>query len=110
MRKHPNTRIEKYRDLGYSDTKDGNNGIFWVKDLKIIASDGMGWDHVSVSLNLRCPTWKEMCRVKGLFFRDDECVVQYHPAKNDHIDIHEFCLHLWRPQGVEIPMPMPEMV
>ena len=39
------------------------------------------WEHVSVSLPDRCPTWEEMCFIKDLFWNSDECVVQYHPPK-----------------------------
>lgn len=73
--------------------------------LRIVLSTGLGWDHVSVSTRARCPTWDEMCRVKKICFQPEECAVQYHPAEADYIDCHPFCLHLWRPQQVEIPMP-----
>lgn len=71
----------------------------------VVFSWGGGWDHVSVSFQRRCPTWEEMCIVKDIFFRDDECVVQYHPAKKDYVNMHPYCLHLWRPQNEKIPMP-----
>lgn len=48
----------------------------------IIASWGGGWEHVSVSLNNRCPTWEEMCMVKDIFWGEDECVIQFHPPKS----------------------------
>jgi hypothetical protein len=73
--------------------------------LRIIASWGEGWDHVSVSLENRCPVWQEMCYVKDLFWRPEECVMQLHPPKADWVNYHEHCLHLWRPQGKEIPQP-----
>lgn len=41
----------------------------------IIASWGGGWEHVSVSLSNRCPTWEEMCMVKDIFWGEDECVI-----------------------------------
>lgn len=78
--------------------------------LKVICSWGMGWDHVSVSLESRCPSWAEMCWVKDLFFKPEECVVQYHPPESTYKHLHPYCLHLWRPQGAEIPMPSTEMV
>ena len=37
--------------------------------LRVLFSDGLGWDHVSVSLADRCPTWAEMCFIKDLFLR-----------------------------------------
>lgn len=75
--------------------------------MTIIVSDGSGtgWDHVSVSLPHRCPTWGEMCWVKDQFWREDECVVQFHPPKDDGVNIHVFCLHLWKRVGESFPMP-----
>lgn len=78
--------------------------------IAVIASNGGGWDHVSVSTSKRTPTWEEMQRVKELFFEDDEVVIQIHPAKNDYVNFHPYCLHLWRPQNHEIPLPDVTMV
>lgn len=76
----------------------------------VVFSWGGGWDHVSVSYQHRCCTWDEMCRVKDMFFREDECVVQYHPAKADYVNNHPYVLHLWRPQAVPMPVPPKEFV
>lgn len=73
--------------------------------LKVIASVGLGWDHVSVSLPNRCPNWPEMSRVKDLFFCDDETAMQLHVPAADHVNNHPYCLHLWRPHDVAIPRP-----
>lgn len=124
MRPAPNPLIEPHSVRAgrmASSADDGNNGAFLIPHvrvvLQIIASDGMGWDHVSVvpvdrrgQHLFRTPTWAEMCFVKSLFFADDECVVEYHPPKHAYRNAHEYCLHLWRPQGAEIPLPDPEMV
>ena len=86
-----------------------DGGSFEIKsrgvNLFIIASFGAGWDHVSVSCDFRCPTWEDMCLVKSIFFRDDETVIQYHPKKSEYVNLHTFCLHLWKPQNSEIPTP-----
>ena len=37
------------------------------REMAIIASWCGGWEHVSVSLQNRCPTWDEMCRIKDIF-------------------------------------------
>jgi hypothetical protein len=99
MRNEPNIRIEQFRTDGPKDT---NCGVFFIswrgETLVTIAASGAGWDHVSVSVNGRCPVWAEMCHVKELFFKDDEWVMQLHPPKSDHINIHPYVLHLWRPQ------------
>lgn len=89
--------------------KDGNNGAFLVPFesnlLVIIASDGEGWEHVSVCMKNRTPNWREMCYVKDLFWDEEDCVIQYHPPKSDYINNHPNCLHLWRPIGKDIPRP-----
>ena len=72
--------------------------------LRVIFSDGFGWDHVSVTAS-RTPTWDEMCYVKGMFFYEDECVVQYHPPVAVYVNCHPRCLHLWRPQAFDIQLP-----
>ena len=89
---------------------DAEGGYFVMNNLRIIASNGEGWDHVSVSLPDRCPTWIEMSKVKEAFFSDDECVIQYHPPKANYVNNHEFTLHLWRPQQMDIPMPPTDLV
>ena len=78
-----------------SDESYGNNGAFKIKNLNIIASDGYGWEHVSISLPHRAPKWNEMCRVKEMFWDDTDTVVQFHPPKNDYVNNHNYCLHLW---------------
>lgn len=78
--------------------------------MRVIASSGEGWDHVSVSRANRCPNWIEMQHVRRLFFRDDETVMQLHPPIADHINVAVNCLHLWRPQHAEIPRPPAWMV
>ena len=119
VRKSPTKKIEQYRVTTgplASDATFGANGLFQIPYegaiLNVIASDGLewmmpgpAWEHVSVSLQARCPTWREMCFVKNLFWCDDETVVQLHVPKADHVNCHEYCLHLWKPIGVEIPRP-----
>lgn len=99
MRPAPNERAEEMRLDG---PRNSNCGFFAGKtgsaSLRMQVSDGVGWDHVSVSLPTRCPSWEEMCWVKRLWFLDEEAVMQLHPAKSEHVNYHPFCLHLWRPQ------------
>lgn len=78
--------------------------------LNFIASWGAGFEHVSVSIPTRCPSWEQMCLVKETFWRDDECCMQLHPKKEDYVNNHPFCLHIWRPIDEEIPMPPSLMV
>lgn len=36
---------------------------------------------------------------------DDETVIEYHPSKENYVNIREHCLHLWKPQNTAIPVP-----
>lgn len=77
-----------------------------------IASDGMDWEHVSVTVlgQPRCPTWEEMCYIKSVFWDEDQAVMQLHPPKEDWVNNHPYCLHLWRPMKAQIPLPAKIMV
>lgn len=97
-----------------STEADGFSGLFRLvldgKMVRCIASDQLGWKHVSVSLEYerKPPSWSIMAKVKDLFWEDDETVVQYHPAKKDYVNFHEGCLHLWQYIGggpFEMPLP-----
>lgn len=115
--------LDKYRVRGsevhfFGAPGDSGNGCFKVfvrgRSFYVIASNGGGWEHVSISpgsdRRKSCPTWDEMCAIKDMFFRPDECVVQYHPAATDYINLHPYCLHLWRPVEGTFPTPPKEFV
>lgn len=93
---------------------DSGNGCFVIPcegvELAVIASDGGGWDHVSVSTRTRCPTWEEMEHVRKLFARPLEVWVQFGLPARDHINAHPYCLHWWRQQSRELRLPPVYMV
>ena len=99
-----------------SDETYGWNGAFLVplngQLYHVIIGDGMGWKHLSITNAQRkeIPSWSTMCQVKGLFYGDDEWCVQFHPAKDDNVNDHPYCLHLWMPLDVELPKPLAVMV
>ena len=109
---------EKYRVLDgllKSVSVDGNNGAFVIppkianRQLAVIISDGLGWEHVSVHCfigkkNLT-PCWEEMCYVKSLFWDVEDVVMELHPAKSEYVNCHPHTLHLWRPIELSIPTP-----
>lgn len=115
MRKIIRPEINKYRvregiyksgdDLGYTGAfhipkKEYPNTVFTV----IACEDHEGWDHVSVSLETRCPTWDEMCYIKDLFWDEEELVIQFHPPKSKYKSFHPYCLHMWKsPQEIKLP-------
>ena len=108
-------RLRKHPTMG-SDDSYGNNGMFIVPydklTLNCLASDGIGWEHVSVTVkgDSKPPSWGIMCYVKDLFWGDEDCIIQYHPPKYLYVNNHPYCLHLWQPTNVKIPIPDPKLV
>ena len=109
-------RIRTHRTLG-TDERAGNNGAFDIpspkRSLWCIVSDGMGWEHVSVSVKAEpknLPSYKEMCSIKDLFWGSEDVVVQFHPKKSQFVNFHKGCLHLWRPIDQSLPTPDSIMV
>jgi hypothetical protein len=118
--------VEKGRVLrpGLATPRGETCGAFYLKAptgavLFVMVGDAVEWpfpgppfEHVSAHVRpdratdpRRCPTWEEMCWLKDLFFGPEEVVVQYHPPKSAAVNIHNWTLHLWRPVGVEVPLP-----
>lgn len=116
MRRAPNQRIEPFRIKDWELEHFGQsfegtrNGAFEFPFkgviLRAISSDGLGWDHVSVSTNrMRTPTWEEMAYIKDLFWEDEEVCWEYHPAKSQYVNCHPYTLHIWRRRGFKMVVP-----
>lgn len=67
------------------------------KWLNFMFSIQMGWEHLSVSMPSKTPSWDQMCVMKDIFFEDEEECFEYHPKKSEYVNIHPHCLHIWRP-------------
>lgn len=66
--------------------------------LKVLAAiEPDGWEHVSVSLPGRDPTWEEMCFIKDLFFEREDVCLQFHSKHSQYVNLHQHCLHIWKP-------------
>lgn len=88
---------------------DGGRAVLTLPNWQgsVIWSFGGGWEHVSVSpfKHRITPSWEDMCRVKDIFFKGDEWVVQFHPPKEEYVNNVPNCLHLWRPIKEAMPVP-----
>lgn len=98
--------------LEFSD--DGIKGFINIErvDMTFVASWGGGWDHVSVAPLKKniTPSWDMMCKVKDIFFKPDEAVIQIHPPKDEYVNNMPNCLHLWRANDKEMILPPSFMV
>lgn len=77
--------------------------------LRVVVSWGEGWEHVSVAHRTRVPMYDEMAYIARHFW-PDQTAMQLHVPASDHINIHPYCLHWWRPTTQEIPRPPAWMV
>jgi len=126
MRKIYDSKLSRYRvTSGFyaSDDSSEYRGKFFIpykfnpsKPKMTVLSSGpkkdkdiddplLNWEHVSISYPSRCPTWAEMCFIKNIFWSEEETVLQYHPAKKYYMNLHEYCLHLWKPVHFEVILP-----
>ena len=118
MRNEPNLRVDNYRlpSVTVEPSPRGcNGGAFAIPGkfgtLRVISSgsdlypDAEGWEHVSVSYTNGTPSWEDMDKVKRLFWKDEETVVQFHPAESAKINQHPHTLHLWKPVNSNYVLP-----
>lgn len=70
------------------------NGLF-ILATAAEYDDGREWLHVSVSRKSRLPSYDELTRIKRDFIGDDKKAVLVLPEKEKHVNIHNYCLHLF---------------
>lgn len=103
IKKTPNLFIEAEAE------NDGIGGYYYDrfnnKKLNFIFSYQMGWEHLSVSMPSKTPSWEQMCMMKNIFWNEDEACVEYHPKKEDYVNNHKHCLHIWKPTNEVLPLP-----
>lgn len=103
---------EPYRRKLGGELGDRTHGWFKfpARSCTVIASNGGGWEHASMARPDRVPTWEEMQWLKAELWQAEDCVVQFHPPASRYVNVHPFCLHLWRPLEAELPMPPKWMI
>lgn len=116
MRPVPWSHLEQYRlklPGNHWESQPGDDfgaflipcGVFQIRCIATVGNTEIPWEHVSVSLENRTPTWAEMDYIKDQFWKPEEMVIQYHVPKSLHVNIHPHCLHMWRPWKLKIPLP-----
>lgn len=93
------------RNINICQTDDFGGGRATMGKCFIVFSRDLGWDHVSASYSNRCPTWEEMCKLKKIFWENEDVVMQLHPKKSEYVNNFPYCLHLLKPQNTDIPTP-----
>ena len=90
---------------------DGKVNINGIKCSLIFSWYG-GWKHVSIMPYDKkiIPSWNDMCKLKNMFWSENEAVMQIHPRKEDYVNTAKNCLHLWKPTEEDMPLPPKEFV
>jgi len=91
--------------FGLEQMKKIRNSHVWRSEsnIKVFYSEDntpkWGWlKHLSISKKDRYPTWDEIVMVKEKFLGDID-VAMILPKKEDYINLHENCFHLWQIPG-----------
>lgn len=79
-----------------------------VQGLALIYSedeiDGKTWRHLSLSRRSRMPSYDDLQRAQRAFLDVDWPAYQVFARAAEHVNLHNFCLHLWQPVGFD-PFP-----
>lgn len=51
--------------------------------------------HVSISRQDRYPSWNEIIEIKLKFFGDRKDSMMVIPKREDYVNVHENCFHVW---------------
>ena len=83
--------------IGSVTIGDWTGSVVW-------GTDEDGWEHVSVSPYDKSitPSWDDMCKLKDIFWGDEEMAIQIHPKKSQYVNMVENCLHLWAPKDARL--------
>ncbi len=71
---------------------DSGLGIIFTED----DTPKWGWlKHLSISHQTRYPTWEEILEIKERILGDIDCMMVM-PKKEDYINAHGNCFHVWQ--------------
>lgn len=57
--------------------------------------------HLSIAHPKRLPTWEEVREARYHFLPDGVLMAMLLPPKEEYVNVHPFCFHLWEIQGEE---------
>lgn len=91
--------IEKITAYGFRVISSDGSGGMGIMRVAPFDKTTVVWTfvdkHVSVAPHSHIPNWDDMCKIKDLFYNDEDEVWQCHPKKSEYVNIVKNCLHLW---------------
>lgn len=91
--------LERAKQLGLQADGAYRKGHLLVLETKCEQHGDYPFHHISVSHPSRYPTWDELLEVRYTFFPDTAEVAQILPRKEQYINLHKHCFHLWSPHS-----------
>jgi hypothetical protein len=71
--------------------------IVGVNDVRAKDGTAKQWLHLSVSRKSKMPSYEDLVMVRRFFMDESKPSYQVFPAKAEHRNMHDYCLHLWMP-------------
>lgn len=62
----------------------------------VMFSVDAGMEHLSISHKDRLPTWDELHEARYKYMSPSITVAMLLPPKNQYVNLHQFCFHLWQ--------------
>ena len=100
-------------DATHMPSYPGSISVFWFRtpcDLLVCAAleeeaSSRQWLHLSFSRADRMPDYADLQLVRRELIGTDRLSVQFFPAAEEYVNLHNFCLHLWAPWNFEVIVP-----
>lgn len=70
-------------------------GTFKMDNCAVIVSIDAGKWHLSISKKNESPSYDEIKKARYKFLPDNIYAAQIFPPKNEFVNIHQYCHHLW---------------
>ena len=110
-KKHQEELIKITRKVGWWQVGVRPNGVM-LKDCRkarsVIVSferhANKWWLHASIARPKMMPTYDDLTELKQTFIGKDRKAIMVLPAEAEHVNIHNYCLHLFACLG-EDPLP-----
>jgi len=75
--------------------KNKKEGVFKFGECTVIVSVDAGHWHMSISHQIRYPTFDEIRNARYQFLPNNITVAMLYPPKEEYINVHNNCFHLW---------------
>ena len=97
---------------GWRVVEERMDGTMWDNRKRMLCvtgsighyGDDKDWLHLSMSHPRRMPTYDDLVYLKKHWAGEDRKCIMVFPPKNEHVNIHPFCLHLYCCLGGD-PLP-----